>query len=196
MTANKKNKVGVLAIQGDYARHQQQLDQLGVEATEVRLASDLDGLDGLIIPGGESTTMDIMLDRHNLREPLTQFGRSLPLFGTCAGMIMLATGIEENLSNITPLALLDIDVNRNGYGRQVHSFDTALTAELAGTVTKLTGTFIRAPKITRVGDQVEILAKCAGDPVLVRQGNLLAASFHSELDDDPSLLAYFLNEVH
>lgn len=196
MTANNKKRIGVLAIQGDYARHQQQLDQLGVKATEVRLASDLDGLDGLIIPGGESTTMDIMLDRHNLREPLTQFGRSLPLFGTCAGMIMLATGIEENLSNITPLALLDIDVNRNGYGRQVHSFDTELTAELAGTKTKLTGTFIRAPKITRVGDQVEILAKCAGDPVLVRQGNLLAASFHSELDDDPSLLAYFLNEVH
>lgn len=196
MTANNKKRIGVLAIQGDYARHQQQLDQLGVEAAEVRLATDLNGLDGLIIPGGESTTMDIMLDRHNLREPLTQFGRSLPLFGTCAGMIMLATGIEENLSNITPLALLDIDVNRNGYGRQVHSFDTALTAELAGTETKLTGTFIRAPKITRVGDQVEILAKCAGDPVLVRQGNLLAASFHSELDDDPSLLAYFLNEVH
>lgn len=189
-------KVGVLAIQGDYARHQHILDLLGVESLLVRLAKDLNRLDALIIPGGESTTLDIMLDRHSLREPLTEFGRSKPMFGTCAGMIMMAIKIEENLSNIRPLGLLDIDIDRNGYGRQVHSFEEKLKADLAGSPTELTATFIRAPKITRLGDSVETLASCAGDPVLVQQGNLLAASFHAELDDDTALLEYFLNEVH
>lgn len=190
-----KKRIGILAIQGDYARHQTQLERLGVPNCLVRLPEDLKGIDNLIVPGGESTTMDIMLDRHSLREPLTQFGRSKPMFGTCAGMIMLATGIIENLSEITPLGLLDIDVDRNGYGRQVHSFEEEVVAVLDGNRTELTATFIRAPRITRMGPEVTTLATLAGEPVLVRQTNLLASSFHTELDDDTALLEYFLNEV-
>lgn len=196
MSRSVEKKVGILAIQGDYARHQHMLDQLSVAAVEVRLESDLENLDALIIPGGESTTMDIMLDRFALREPLIQFGRSKPLFGTCAGMIMIATRIENNLSHVTPLALMDIDVDRSGYGRQVHSFEEEIGADLAGKRTKLTATFIRAPKVTRLGSQVDTLATFKGDAVLVRQGNLLAASFHTELSEDVALLEYFLNEVH
>jgi len=195
MSRLEDRKVGVLAIQGDYARHKHQLDQLGVITVLVRLKADLEQLDAIIIPGGESTTMDIMLDRFGLREPLQQFGRSKPVFGTCAGMIMLASKIKDNLSKVTPLGLMDIDINRNGYGRQVHSFEKTIEANLAGKYTKLTATFIRAPIVTRVGSEVISLATYEGDPVLVRQDNLLTASFHTELDDDTSLLEYFLNEV-
>ena len=188
-------KVGVLAIQGDYARYQYQLGRIGAMSVLVRLAPDLEGLDALIIPGGESTTMDIMLDRFNMRDSLREFGRSKPLFGTCAGMIMLASGIEDNLSNVTPLALMDIDVDRLGYGRQVHSFQDEITADLAGKQLQLTATFIRAPRVTRIGPGVTNLAVYDGDPVLVRQDTLLAASFHTELAEDTALLEYFLDEV-
>jgi len=195
MSDREAKKVGILAIQGDYARHRHQLERLGATAVLVRLPRDLEGLGALIIPGGESTTMDIVMDRFNLREPLVNFGRSKPVFGTCAGMIMLAARIENNISKVTPLGLMDIDVDRNGYGRQVYSFEERVSAALNGRPTDLTATFIRAPRIVRRGDRVETLAECKGDPVLVRQGNLLAASFHSELDDDTTLLEYFLKMV-
>jgi len=191
--ANKK--VGILALQGDYARHQHMLDMLGVDSVLVRLERDLARLDALIIPGGESTTMDIVMDRFDLREPLIAFGRSKPVFGTCAGMIMLASEIENNISNVTPLSLMDIGVDRNGYGRQVHSFEASIEADLTGERYELTATFIRAPRVTRVGPDVTVLANYKNDPVLVRQNNLLAASFHTELEDDTRLLAYFLDEV-
>ena len=195
MSDREAIKVGILAIQGDYDRHRHQLDRLGVIGVLARLPRDLEGLAALIIPGGESTTMDIVMDRFNLREPLVKFGRSKPVFGTCAGMIMLASRIENNISKVTPLGLMDIDVDRNGYGRQVYSFEERIPAELNGRPTELTATFIRAPRIVRRGDRVDVLAACKGDPVLVRQGNLLAASFHSELDDDTTLLEYFLKMV-
>jgi 5'-phosphate synthase pdxT subunit len=194
MTAISKT-VGILAIQGDYERHRHQIELVGARPVEVRLPRDLEALDALIIPGGESTTMNIMIDRFKLREPLIRFGRSNPTFGTCAGMIMLGKNIANNLSRVQPLGLMDIDVDRNGYGRQVHSFEEKLDASLAGREVRLTATFIRAPRIVRLGDGIETLAVWKDDPVLIRQGRLLAAAFHSELDDDTALLEYFLTKV-
>ena len=187
--------VGVLAIQGDFERHVYQLGLVGARPVEVRLPADLEKLDALILPGGESTTINIMIDRFDLREPLLRFGRSKPVFGTCAGMIMLAQRIENNISKVQPLGLMDIDVDRNGYGRQVHSFEDKLEADLAGQKAQLMATFIRAPRVTRIGSALETLATWRRDPVLVRQGRLLAASFHAELNDDTTLLEYFLTKV-
>lgn len=194
--AQLSNKtVGVLAIQGDFERHVYQLSLVGARPVEVRLPQDLAKLDALILPGGESTTINIMIDRFDLREPLLRFGRSKPVFGTCAGMIMLAQKIENNASRVQSLGLMDIDVDRNGYGRQVHSFEDKLEADLAGQKAQLTATFIRAPRVTRIGSALETLATWKSDPVLVRQGRLLAASFHAELNDDTTLLEYFLTKV-
>jgi 5'-phosphate synthase pdxT subunit len=190
-----KKTVGVLAIQGDFERHVYQLNLVGAWPVEVRLPQDLEKLDALILPGGESTTINIMIDRFDLREPLLRFGRSKPVFGTCAGMIMLARRIENNVSGVKPLGLMDIDVDRTGYGRQVHSFEEKIDADLAGQKASLTATFIRAPRVTRLGDGIKTLAKWQDDPVLIRQGHLLAASFHAELDDDTTLLEYFLTKV-
>jgi len=190
----RSKTIGILAIQGDYERHQYQLDKLGVQIVLVRLPDDLKRLDGLIIPGGESTTLDIMINRFNLREPLRQFGGSKPVFGTCAGMIMLAQKIEDNQAGVMPLQLMDIDVVRTGYGRQIHSFDTTVEAGLAGKRHDLSASFIRAPIVSRTGPGVEILSVYNDTPVLLCQGHLLAASFHPELSDDTTLMEYFLTE--
>ena len=183
--------VGVLALQGDFELHERQIRQLGATARRVRLPRDLDGLDGLVMPGGESTTMDILMDRYALREPLRRFGVSRAIYGTCAGMILLAKTIEDNQAGVTPLALLDIDVVRNGYGRQVFSFDEEISAKLNGDNRSFRGSFIRAPRVSRIGVGVEILAEFRGDPVLVQQKHILAASFHAELDTNTDLLEYF-----
>ncbi len=188
--------VGVLALQGDYERHQVQLDLLGVKNVQVRLPEDLVRVDSLIFPGGETTTMSIMLDRHGLREPLKRFGRVRPVYGTCAGMIMLAQKIEDNRSEVEPLGLADIDVVRNGYGRQVFSFEAQVTVDPDVSWRVLTATFIRAPRITRVGPEVRVLAEYEHHPVLIQQNNVLAASFHTELDEDTTLLEYFLTHIH
>ncbi|MEW6411792.1 MAG: pyridoxal 5'-phosphate synthase glutaminase subunit PdxT [Candidatus Zixiibacteriota bacterium] len=187
-------KIGVLALQGDFERHHHQLVSLGVDVTLVRLPIDLEHIHGLIIPGGESTTMDNLIDRFNLRTPLTDFGKAKPVWGTCAGMIMLAKDIKDNQAGVEPLGLMDIDVVRMGYGRQVFSFEDNLKANLNGTVANLKATFIRAPMITRVGHSVKTLAEYDGVPVLVTEKNLMASSFHTELDDDTTLLRYFLQK--
>ncbi len=187
--------VGILALQGDFERHAHQLEILGAKVVEVRVAEQLETIDGLIIPGGESTTMDILIDRFRLRTPLQTFGNTKPLWGTCAGMILLAKKIEDNQAGITPLGLLDIDVVRNGYGRQVHSFETPLPAKLGGTDVTLNATFIRAPRITRVGKNVKSLAYYEDSPVLVTERTIMASSFHTELDDDTTLMAYFLDKT-
>ena len=186
--------IGVLALQGDYERHEHQLRLLGAECRQVRLASDLDGLDGLIVPGGESTTMDTLLDRFNLREPLTAFGRLKPLYGTCAGMIMLAKHIENNQAGIRPLELLDVDVVRTGYGRQIHSIEKEVTMDLGRGPQTIDAAFIRAPIVTRVGKDVRVIAGTNGSPALVSERNILASSFHTELDEDTSLLEFFFSE--
>ncbi len=187
--------IGVLALQGDYERHQHQLELLGAKSRLVRLAADLEGLDGLIIPGGETTTMDILLDRFNFRSALTEFAKTRPVWGTCAGMIMLSSKVDDNQSGVKPLGLMDIDVVRNGYGRQVFSFEDTIEASFGNGKINLTGTFIRAPKITRVGPEVEVMSTFKDSPVLVRQGHYLASAFHTELAEDTTLLEYFLSEI-
>ncbi|MFH1686938.1 MAG: pyridoxal 5'-phosphate synthase glutaminase subunit PdxT [bacterium] len=184
--------MGVLAIQGDFERHQHQLDLLGVACRQVRVAGDLEGLDGLIIPGGESTTMSYFFDTFGLRQPLGEFAAIHPVYGTCAGMIMMARHIEDNQAGVKPLDLIDIDVVRTGYGRQVFSCEEPVVAHLDGRRVELTASFIRAPKIARLGDEVTVLATHADAPVLVRQGHFLASSFHTELTADTLLLRYFL----
>jgi len=188
-------EVGVLAIQGDFERHIHQLRLVGASPIEVRLPADLDQLEALIIPGGESTTIHYLVDKYHLREPLERFCGKRPVWGTCAGMIMLATGIENNQSGVVPLNTLDIDVVRNGYGRQVYSIDEAVPACLDGAQEVLRATFIRAPRIVRLGDGIDVLARYRDDPVLIRHGATMASAFHTELDDDTRLLEYFLGRV-
>jgi 5'-phosphate synthase pdxT subunit len=186
--------IGVLALQGDFERHQHALFDIGADVTLVRLPVDLEKVDALIIPGGESTTMDKLIDTFELREPLIEFGRSKPVWGTCAGMIMLAKKIEDNLSGVTPFGLMDIDVVRNGYGRQVFSFEENVNARLRGVETPLRVSFIRAPIIRRIGEQVKTLAVFQNVPVLVEENRIMASSFHTELHEDTRLLEYFLQK--
>jgi 5'-phosphate synthase pdxT subunit len=186
--------IGVLALQGDFERHLIQLALLGLKGRPVRLPGDLAGLDGLIMPGGESTTMNIMLDRFDMTETLTEFTATKPVWGTCAGMVLLARNIIDDISGVRPLGVLDIDISRNGYGRQVFSFEARIPAQLNGHVTELEATFIRAPKVMRTGAAVKKLAEYENSPVLVSSNLILASSFHTELADDTSLLEYFLTD--
>jgi pyridoxal 5'-phosphate synthase pdxT subunit len=175
--------IGVLALQGGFEAHSKSLARLGVEAREVRTPGDLDGLDALIIPGGESTTIGLGVEREGLAEPLIDFVRSgRPVLGTCAGMIMLD---REHLG------VLDIGVRRNAFGRQLASFETKLIFEGVA----IDAVFIRAPWVEDVGDGVEVLAEVDGHPVAVRQGNVLAVAFHPELSSDLSVHRWLLDRV-
>jgi len=189
-----KLTVGSLALQGDFERHVYQLHLLGVKAIEIRTPEQLKKTDALIIPGGESTTIDILLDRFNLRDSLLEYGKKKPVWGTCAGMIMVAKEIDDNQAGVKPLELININVVRNGYGRQLYSFEEKLDARLGEKEVRLNAAFIRAPRITRMGEQVTPLAVYNDSPVLVEQDNILASSFHTELDDDTTLVAYFLQK--
>ena len=176
-------QIGVLAVQGNFREHVTVLRRLGADAVEVRKPEQLDGLDGLVIPGGESTAIGRLIRIYGLEEAVARFAR--PIFGTCAGMILL----DRN-----HLGLLDVEVARNAYGRQVASFEADL--ELGGEEQPLRGVFIRAPRIERAGQEVEVLAELEGDPVLVREGRILAASFHPELTDDGRVHERFLEMVN
>lgn len=175
-------QIGILALQGDYDAHRRLLDGLGAQTTLVRRRSDLEGLDGLLIPGGESTVMSRLCERYDLAEPLQdKIGSGLPVFGTCAGLIFLARDIEGASKNFlqTTLGVLDVKVARNAYGAQIDSFETDLPVpELEENVRAV---FIRAPQIKEVGANVEVLATHEGMPVLVRQGEIVALSFHPEI---------------
>jgi pyridoxal 5'-phosphate synthase pdxT subunit len=175
-------RIGVLAIQGDFREHSGVLRRLGAEPVEVRKADELDGLDGLVIPGGESTAIMRLARIYGLEEALRRFDR--PVFGTCAGMILL--GRDH-------LGLMDVSVRRNAYGRQVASFEADL--EVAGQDEPVRGVFIRAPRVADAGPGVEVLAELDGEPVLLREGRFLVASFHPELTDDPRVHALFLDMV-
>ncbi|MDE2969213.1 MAG: pyridoxal 5'-phosphate synthase glutaminase subunit PdxT, partial [Chloroflexota bacterium] len=181
----------MLALQGDFLEHELSLRRLGAEPVEVRLPHDLDGVDALIIPGGESTTMVNLLDQHGLREPVcSRAAEGMPVWGTCAGMILLATELVEERPE--PLGIMDITVHRNAYGRQLQSFETALEVPALGGET-VTAVFIRAPAVVATGDGVETLAALPdGTPVAVRQGNALATSFHPELTTDTRFHRYFM----
>lgn len=186
-------KIGVLALQGAFIEHEKMLRELGVEAVEVRLPSDLEGLDGLIIPGGESTTIGKLAVEYGLVEPLRQFAQTTPTWGTCAGMIFLAKDIGIDRQPI--LGLMDIKVNRNAFGRQIDSFETDLPVSVLDDV-PFHMIFIRAPVVTDVSDGVEILAKLAdGRIIAVQEGHLLATAFHPELTNDVRLHQYFLKMV-
>ncbi len=183
-------KIGVLALQGAFVEHIALLRLLGVEALPVRLPQELEGLDGLIIPGGESTAIAKLMLSHNLTDTLrSRIQDGLAVLGTCAGMILLAKGVSDGLET---LGVMDIEVRRNAFGRQVDSFETDLSIPLLGE-DPFHGVFIRAPLIERASPEVEILSKLPnGVSVVVRQGKLLASAFHPELTDDLRFHSYFL----
>lgn len=187
-------RIGVLALQGAFREHVQALSLLGVEATEVRLPRDLAGIDGLILPGGESTTMTNLMTSYGFWEPLkSAHAAGLAIWGTCAGAILLASevaGTSPNLPDQPSLGLIDMTVRRNAFGRQVDSFVTPLTIE--GLNEPFSAVFIRAPIFERVGEGVEVLATLDGKTVMAKQGRVMASSFHPELGHDPRIHGLFL----
>ena len=180
--------IGILALQGAYQAHAKTLQSLGAETRLIRTPGQLPGIDGLIMPGGESTTMLKFLERHDFLDALTAFVRYIPTFGTCAGAILLAKDVQHPVQ--TSLAALDITVERNAYGRQIDSAILTVPTQLPGGPLEMV--FIRAPRITRTGPHVETLATRDGFPTLVREGHLLAATFHPELSSDPRVHQFFL----
>jgi pyridoxal 5'-phosphate synthase pdxT subunit len=185
-------KIGVLGLQGAVQEHVRSIEACGAEAVVVKKPDQLAELDGLILPGGESTTMRRLIDKYGFMEPLKQFAAAgKPMFGTCAGLILLAkriVGYDE-----PHLGLMDITVERNSFGRQRESFEAELS--IAGVADDFIGVFIRAPHIVEVGEDVEILAKYEDRIVAARQGQFLGCSFHPELTDDHRMTHYFLNMV-
>lgn len=190
-------KVGVLALQGDFAAHEAALAHAGAEPVEVRDAAQFESIDGLIIPGGESTTMLKLLRYEGLYEPLVEFGRRKPIFGTCAGAILLAKEVANPPQE--SLGLMDLSIERNAYGRQIDSRVAEIEAapELAkeAGADKLEGVFIRAPIIRRAGPGVKVLARYAGNPVLVEEGRHLAATFHPELSSGSRIHRLFVEKL-
>lgn len=187
--------IGVLALQGAFASHQQRFAELGAPTRQVRTPADLDGVDALVMPGGESTTMSKLLLSSGLFDAIDERLRGgMPVFGTCAGMILLASEVLDGRPDQRSFAAIDIAVRRNGYGRQVDSFEADLDVPwLDGA--PFHGVFIRAPKVERIGDGVEILAEHDGIPVLARSGRVTVASFHPELANDARLHADFVQHV-
>lgn len=186
--------IGILGLQGDYAAHGAMLDALAVASRVIKKPAQLSAVDGLIFPGGESTTLIKLMDAWDFWTPLRDFAAAgNPIFGTCAGMILLAKGVSNPPQQ--SLGLIDIDVERNSYGRQVDSFEGTGVWAADGPPRPLPMIFIRAPRIARLGDGVEVLATCGDDAVAARQGSVLVASFHPELTSDLSLHRYFVAMV-
>ena len=183
-------QVGVLALQGAFAAHSDCLTSIGVQSIEVRTPEQLNSVDALLMPGGESSTMSQLLESSGLFDPIaSRIADGMPVFGTCAGMILLASEILDGRSDQRSFSAIDISVRRNAFGRQVDSFESTIN----GPVGEFHGVFIRAPRIQRVGEEVEVLGSINNEPVLVRQGNVLAASFHPELSNDARLHEYFVS---
>jgi len=177
-----ESRIGVVALQGDFMAHRHRLAQLPVSARLVREPEELAGLDGVILPGGESTTMTRLGSENGLWPELKQRVRQgLAVMGTCAGVIMLARRIERDAKGIRPLGLLDIVLQRNAYGSQVDSFESELSLEFGDATVRFPGVFIRAPKITEFGEGVSVIARCGEDPVFVQQGRVWGLTFHPEL---------------
>jgi pyridoxal 5'-phosphate synthase pdxT subunit len=197
-------EIGILALQGDFSEHVQALSEVGATPRLVKRAEDLDGVAGLVLPGGESTTLGMLLESSGLAQPVSEvIASGVPVFGTCAGMILLSEAVTDGRPDQKTFRAVDIDVRRNGYGRQLHSFECDL--EVAGFDGALPAVFIRAPVIERVGAGVEVLSRLVqSDPdgagssesaVLVRQERVLAAAFHPELTPDRRLHAMFIEMV-
>ncbi|MEK6284625.1 MAG: pyridoxal 5'-phosphate synthase glutaminase subunit PdxT [Acidobacteriota bacterium] len=184
--------VGVLAIQGDFDAHARALRRIGLDAIEVRRADELNAIDGLIVPGGESTTMLKFIEEENLGQPIARFVRAgRPIFGTCAGAILLAREVYNPAQ--ASLGLIDIRIERNAYGRQIDSFIAEVETTIEGG--PIEAVFIRAPRITSAGPNVEVLARLGCEPVLVREGGILAATFHPELTEDARAHRLFVEMV-
>ncbi|MGA3159711.1 MAG: pyridoxal 5'-phosphate synthase glutaminase subunit PdxT [Terracidiphilus sp.] len=183
--------IGVLAIQGNYASHAQALTEAGASPFEVRKPEQLAGLDGLVLPGGESTTMLKFLEKHRFFEALKEFCGSKPVFGTCAGVILLAREVLNPAQR--SMGVLDAVVERNAYGRQIDSVIVTTETKLAGGPLEMV--FIRSPRISQIGPGVEVLARREGFPVLIRQGRILAATFHPELSHDRRVHRLFVESV-
>ena len=185
-------QVGVLALQGAFAAHSDCLTSIGVQSVEVRNPEQLSSVDALLMPGGESSTMSQLLDSSDLFDPIAKrVAEGMPVFGTCAGMILLASEILDGRSDQRNFSAIDISVRRNAFGRQVDSFEATISTDVGD----FQGVFIRAPRIERVGADVQVLGSIGDEPVLVRQGNVLAASFHPELSNDARLHEYFVSIV-
>ena len=183
-------QIGVLALQGAFAAHSDCLTSIGVQSIEVRTPEQLNSVDALLMPGGESSTMSQLLESSGLFDPIsTRIADGMPVFGTCAGMILLASEILDGRSDQRSFSAIDISVRRNAFGRQVDSFEATINSSVGD----FHGVFIRAPRIERVGEDVEVLGSINDEPVLVRQGNVLAASFHPELSNDARLHEYFVS---
>lgn len=186
-------RIGVLALQGDFREHLQALTAIGVDAIEVKRSSELQSVDGLVLPGGESTTIAKLARIFELFEPIQQaIKNGLPVYGSCAGLILLADRILDGAKGQETFGGLDITARRNAFGRQVDSFESEIEFDSIG---KINGVFIRAPWVEEVGSKVEVLASTHGHPVAVRQGKLLATSFHPELTEDHAVHRYFVQEI-
>ncbi|UCD39280.1 MAG: pyridoxal 5'-phosphate synthase glutaminase subunit PdxT [Fidelibacterota bacterium] len=185
--------IGVLALQGDFTRHEEMLRSLGYKVRAVRYPTELEDLAGLIIPGGESTTISKQLDAGGLREGILALSRTRPVMGTCAGLILMARMSSD--TRVNSLSLLDVAVSRNGWGRQVHSFTTSITMQANRHQDTIPAVFIRAPRIEDVGPEVEVLARIGDEPVLVRQGFHLGATFHPELTQNALVHELFLSAL-
>lgn len=182
--------IGVLALQGAFERHAQALARAGIASRQIRRTAELAQVEALIIPGGESTTIGKLMTTYGFFAAIREFGREHPVFGTCAGMILLGKQVTRGYPNQPLLGMMDLVVERNAYGRQVDSFEADLEVPVLGPPA-FRGVFIRAPRVVSVGRGVEVLAEQAGAPVLVRQGRLLAAAFHPEMTADTRLHRYF-----
>jgi 5'-phosphate synthase pdxT subunit len=189
----KRKRIGVLALQGDFEAHEKALARAGAEPVQVRTEEELDAVDGLVIPGGESSTMLRLLNETGLKEPVRQFGGRKPVFGTCAGAILLASEVTNPIQE--SLGLMDIEVERNAYGRQLDSRIVRVADDDGRLGGDLEAVFIRAPIIRRVGGEARILARYKGDPVLVEQGRHLVATFHPELSENNAVHALFLRKL-
>lgn len=183
--------IGILDVQGAVREHQQHLEGLGAEVILVKQASDLDGLEGLVLPGGESTAMRRLIERYELLEPLRERAKTLPMFGTCAGMILLATVVEEGQSHLNAISMT---VRRNAFGRQIDSFEGMLPVE--GIEEPIEAVFIRAPLILSVGEGTRVIATVEEQIVAVETSLHLACSFHPELTEDDRLHRHFLEKIH
>lgn len=186
-------KIGVLAIQGDFELHQKVLDTLKIQSLAVRKKQDLERCDALIIPGGESTTFVKLLKTVQLDQSIIEFGQKKAIFGTCAGLILLSHKVSHN--SVETLNLIDIEVSRNAYGRQINSFIDDVELDLNGKKTHVEGVFIRAPKIVRIGESVHPIGYHQHDIVMAENDHILVATFHPELTSDTQVHRYFLNKA-
>ena len=187
------NKIGILALQGNFEQHKIMFDILGIDNIFIRYSSDVETCDAIVIPGGESTTISKQIDRNNLRYVLQEYSKTNPLFGTCAGMILLSS--TNGSTNLQPLGIMDFTVDRNAYGRQIESFSDDLQLDFCDDA-NFHGVFIRAPKISKIGRGIKILANYKKQPVMITDGRHFVTTFHPEIGSDVRIHNYFMEQIN